>query len=50
MAEKWLQQSELLRQLCRTWKNIINKNHPLDLFDEKAIKDGIVRDLEKFPS
>ena len=35
--------------VCRTCNgNIICKNHPLDLFGEKAIKEGIARDLEKF--
>ena len=35
--------------VCRTCNgNIISKNHPLDLFGEKAIKEGIGRDLEFF--
>ena len=35
--------------VCRTCnRNIISKNHPLDLFGEKAIKEGIGRALEIF--
>ena len=35
--------------VCRTCdRNIISKNHPLALFGEKAIKEGIGRDLEIF--
>ena len=35
--------------VCRTCNgNIISKNHPLDLFGEKAIKEGIAWDLEIF--
>ena len=35
--------------VCRTCNgNIVVKNHPLDLFGQKAVEEGIVRDLEKF--
>ena len=35
--------------VCRTCNgSIISKNHPLDLFGEKAIKEGIGWDLEIF--
>lgn len=34
--------------VCRTCKNTISKTHTLDLFGEKASKDGIARDLQKF--
>ena len=35
--------------VCRNCNgNIVLKNHPLDLFEKKAAKEGILRDLEKF--
>ena len=43
MAEGIL--SGILFSVCRTCnKYIISNNHPLDLFGEKTIREGIVRD------
>ena len=39
----------ILFSVCRTCNRyVISNNHPLDLFGEKTIREGIVRDLEEF--
>ena len=39
----------ILFSVCRTCNRyIISNNHPLDLFGEKTIREGIVRDWEEF--